>query len=86
MPVLEAFSCGCPVIVSNTSSFPEVADDAALYIDPLDGESIKDAVESVLNNKALRERLIKAGFMRMSSFSWEKTAMETKAVYQTLLS
>lgn len=85
MPILEAFSCGCPVIASNTSSFPEVAADAALYIDPLDIESIRDAVESVMNKKELRVKLINAGLKRVTCFSWEKTAQETKTVYESLL-
>lgn len=85
MPILEAFSCGCPVILSEASSFPEVAGEAALYFNPTDIESIKYAVERVLYDSELRERLVNAGLQRVVNFSWDKTASETMAVYKTLL-
>lgn len=85
MPVLEAFSCGCPVVLSNTSSFPEVAGEAAYYVDPLDGPAIGNAVARLLPNSELRARLIKAGLERVKQFSWEKTANSTMKIYETLV-
>jgi glycosyltransferase involved in cell wall biosynthesis len=86
LPILEAFSSGCPVILSNASSFPEIGGDAAMYFEPYNRESIVRAVEKVLFNERYREELIKKGSERSKLFSWEKTASSTKKVYKTLLS
>jgi glycosyltransferase involved in cell wall biosynthesis len=86
IPVLEAFSCGCPVLVSNTSSLPEVAGDAAIYFDPLDKQSLTYQIERILSDDSLRESLIENGFKRSKLFSWEKTAAATKKVYDMALS
>jgi glycosyltransferase involved in cell wall biosynthesis len=85
LPVLEAFSCGCPVAVSRTSALPEVAGDAALYFDPRNADSIREAVRRVFEDGALREHLRSEGFKQMRNFSWRKTAEETKAVYESVL-
>jgi glycosyltransferase involved in cell wall biosynthesis len=85
LPVLEAFSSGCPVILCNSSSFPEIGGDAAMYFEPHNRESIVDAVEKVLFNERYREELIKKGSDRLKLFSWEKTASSTKKVYDTLV-
>jgi glycosyltransferase involved in cell wall biosynthesis len=69
-PILEAFSCDCPVITSNTSSMPEVAGDAALIIDPSSADQIRNAVISILESKDLKASLIKKGTIRLKSFSW----------------
>ena len=86
IPVLEAFSCVCPTVLSNTSSLPEVGGDAALYFDPADALSICSAVEEVIRNRALREELKRKGFERAKEFSWEKTALQTKEVYRNAVS
>jgi glycosyltransferase involved in cell wall biosynthesis len=85
LPVLEAFSCGCPVILNNSSSLPEIGGDGAIYFNPDNRESIICAVETVLFNEEYREDLIKKGFERLKFFSWEKTAYSTKKVYDNLL-
>ena len=71
LPVLEAFSCGCPVILNNSSSLPEIGGDGAIYFEPGDRESIICAVETVLFNEKYREDLIKKGSERLKFFSWE---------------
>jgi glycosyltransferase involved in cell wall biosynthesis len=86
LPVLEAFSCGCPVAVSRTSALPEVAGNAAVYFDPLDEDSIREAVRKVVGDRALQEDLRSEGFKQARKFSWRKTAEETKAVYESVLS
>lgn len=82
IPILEAFSCGCPAILSNTSSFPEVGGDAATYFNPADKDSIYEAVNSILNNENIRIEMRQKGYERLRLFSWEKTALETQAVYE----
>lgn len=84
IPVLEAFACDCPCIVSDLSSLPEVAGDAALYIDPTSSESINNAIEQVLNDSGLRQELISKGRERLTHFSWQRTAAETIKVYKTI--
>jgi glycosyltransferase involved in cell wall biosynthesis len=86
LPVLEAFSCGCPAIISNSSSLPEIGGDGAGYFNPNDTESIRIAIERVLFDDRYREDLIQKGFERQKFFSWEKTAGSTKNVYNTVLS
>lgn len=85
IPVLEAFACECPLVCSNTSSLPEIAGNAAQYFDPNDEESIREAVGTVLNDKTLRSTLIQKGNERLAFFSWEKTAMQTKEIYRSIL-
>lgn len=84
-PILESFQCGCPLLCSNTSSFPEVAADAALYFDPYDEISIKNSIEKVLNDSNLRKSMIEKGFLQAQKFSWIKTTNETKKVYEKVL-
>lgn len=85
IPVLEAFACDCPAVISNTSSLPEVGGEAVIYFDPLDGESISSSVEKVIYNKELRESLIIKGKEQLKKFSWEKTAQETLSLYRGIL-
>ncbi len=85
IPVLEAFTCGCPVVTSNKSSLPEVAGDAAEYFDPADKMSISSAVKKVIYDHDLRSELKGKGHERLKGFSWEKTANNTKKLYQSIL-
>ncbi|MFZ3031952.1 MAG: glycosyltransferase family 1 protein [Candidatus Moraniibacteriota bacterium] len=80
LPVLEALSLGTPVLTSDNSSLPEVAGDAALYIDPHMIESIASGIERLLNDAALREKLSVAAKDSVGRFSWEhftKVTLET---------
>jgi len=86
IPILEAFGFGCPAILSNTSSLPEIGDDAAQYFDPEDLNSILQTIICVLNNESLRTGMIKKGYERQKLFSWEETALKTKKVYEKVLS
>lgn len=85
IPVLEAFSCGTPVAASNCSSLPEVGGDAVNYFDPYNSNSIKSVVEDILHNKTLQNSLRIRGYQQLKLFSWEKTALKTKEVYDNLL-
>ncbi|GAB4047155.1 glycosyltransferase family 4 protein [Spirosoma litoris] len=85
IPILEAFSCNCPCIVSNTSSFPEVAGKGALYFDPTDSESMATNVERVILDDELRNNLIQNGQQQLRRFSWQHTVNETLGLYENLI-
>lgn len=85
LPVVEAMECGCPVICSNTSSFPEVAGSAALYFDPTNTNEMSKCIDKVISSKKFRENLISSGYLRVKQFSWDKCAKHTKVVYQKAL-
>ncbi len=73
-PVAEAMACGCPVITSNVSSLPEVAGDAGLLVDPESETEIAAAMERIIGDGNVRERLRLAGIGQASRFSWERYA------------
>ncbi|MBE0428827.1 MAG: glycosyltransferase family 4 protein [Thermoleophilia bacterium] len=77
LPPLEAMSSGTPVIVSKSSSLPEVVGDAGLYVNPLDAEELGRAIESVVSDPALAGSLREKGLNRSRQFSWKKTAART---------
>jgi len=81
-PPLEAMACGCPVIVSNQGSLPEVVGDAALLIDPERVDSLIAALDSVMNTAGVRESLVQKGLSRVQEFSWTTAATETLDVYR----
>lgn len=85
IPILDAFSCGLPVVTSNVSSMPEVGGDTALYADPYKTDDIKNKIGLLINDRKLREERIKKGFERVKQFSWEKTAQETAILYRGLV-
>ncbi|MGH2724443.1 MAG: glycosyltransferase family 4 protein [Actinomycetota bacterium] len=77
LPVLEALACGTPVVTSNVSSLPEVAGEAAVYVDPGDVDSIAGGLARVIGDAELRLRLRDAGLAQASRFTWEETARRT---------
>jgi len=85
LPVLEAMGCGCPVICSNVSSLPEVAGDAAVLVDPQDDVRLTMELARVLTSPSLQDELRTQGLARARAFSWDRTAVETVAVYRRLV-
>lgn len=85
LPPLEAMACGCPVVVSNVASLPEVCGDAALYCNPYDPQDIADKIRRIVTDQDLREQLRQKGFERVKQFSWERCAEETIKVIQEVL-
>ncbi len=77
LPVLEAMKYDCPVITSDISSLPEAAGDAALYVNPESVDDIAAKMGKLLEDKKLRQDLIKKGREQIKKFSWEKSAKET---------
>jgi len=82
LPVLEAMACGCPVICSNAASLPEVAGDAALFIDPYEVDGLAAAMDKLVEDSTLRIDLIHKGLERVAQFSWKRAAEETLDVFR----
>jgi len=85
LPVLEGFNAGLPVACSDTTSLPELAGDAAALFDPLDLDSIADAIERVWTDDLFRDLLITRGRQRASRYSWDRVASDTITVYRAAL-
>ena len=73
-PILEAMSHGVPVLGSKRGSIPEIADTAALLVDPLDRDAMASALDRLLADSSLRESLRAMGFDRCRQFTWKRTA------------
>jgi glycosyltransferase involved in cell wall biosynthesis len=81
LPVLEAMQRGVPMASSDAASMPEVGGEAIIYFDPLDVRAMTAAMQDLLTDAGLRERLAAAGIKRARKFSWEATAQGTLASY-----
>lgn len=85
LPVLEAMSCGCPVICSSVSSLPEVGGEAALYCDPMDASTIERRMEEIYGMTESERRSMKENsLLQASRFSWKGHAAELVAVLDDL--
>lgn len=85
LPLLEAMAHGCPVITARNSSLPEVAGDAARYVDPNDHQAMADVLSEVAQDAALRDTLSAAGRTRARGFSWQDAATRTLDLYRSLV-
>lgn len=85
LPPLEAMSVGTPVITSNAASLPEVCGDAAIYVDPMDIESIKNAMQLVLENPSLLNEKIARGKFQCMQFNWAKCGQAHLDLIHSLL-
>jgi len=81
LPIVEAMKAHVPVITSNVSSMPEIAADAALLVDPLSVDSIKNAMERIDKDGQLRQLLIQKGKQRSEQFTWMNTS---KGVWESI--
>ena len=84
-PVLEAMAMGTPVITSNRSSLPEIAENGALLVNPNQVEKIADGIKTILNNPKIKECLIAKGLKQAEKFSWEKTAREWTEITKKMI-
>jgi glycosyltransferase involved in cell wall biosynthesis len=85
LPPLEAMAAGCPCVVSNAASLPEVCGDAALYCDPRDASSIAARLLEIATNDSARACLIGKGRERARQFTWKRCAEDTVALLEQTL-
>ena len=82
LPLVEAMNCGCPAIISNVSSLPEVANGSALMADPSSVEQISHCMRSIYEDSSLREELSKKALNEVRRYSWDSAARDTLDVYR----
>lgn len=84
LPPLEAMAHGTPVVTSNTSSLPEVLDQAALLVNPENVFDIARGIRQALTDEALRQELIRRGYAQLRKYSWERSAQQVLDVYRAV--
>lgn len=85
LPILEAMSCGCPVVTSKEGSIPEIAGNAAINVDAYSIDSISQGIHEVFDNLSLQKELSEKGIKQSKKFTWHKTAGETMRVYRSVI-
>ena len=86
LPILEAMACGVPAIVSDASSLPEVAGEAALVISPKEQGIWTAAIRDLLGDPNRQSQMVAGGFLRARQFGWKRSAEQLSAVLQRILS
>jgi glycosyltransferase involved in cell wall biosynthesis/MoaA/NifB/PqqE/SkfB family radical SAM enzyme len=81
LPIVEAMSCGCPIITCHNSSIPEVAGAAAIYVSDIDPQELAEALVTV-RQPDVRTGLIKTGLLQAAKFSWQKMAAIVRSVLE----
>lgn len=82
LPVMEAMACGVPVLTSRSSSLTEIAEGAAVLVDPEDEPALAEGLVSLATDETLRASLRARGLERASRYTWERTARETAQAYR----
>lgn len=82
LPALEAMACGTPLILSRSSSLPEIGGEAARYFIPGDSDDLERVIADLLDDSSLTADLVEAGVARAAAFTWRRAAEETAAVYE----
>lgn len=85
MPILEAFASRCPVILSDTSCFPEIAGEAGVYFNPDSIDEIEKKIASVIYDGHYRQEITARGMKALDNYSWQKTAAATAEVYDKVI-
>lgn len=85
MPILEAWAHHCPVALSNTSCFPEIAGDAGMYFNPNEEEEMYDVMRQLTESENKRKELIERGNIRVRLFSWQESVRKHIEVYRSLV-
>lgn len=84
MPVMEAMASGCPVLTADRYGTKEIAEGAAVLVDPESVDDIAAGIDRLLNDTQLRSRIRTAGFERAREFTWQRTASEVLQVLENL--
>jgi glycosyltransferase involved in cell wall biosynthesis len=84
LPVLEAMSCGVPVIASDSSSLTEILGDAGILVDPLNPAELMRAILQITSDQDLRDSYIAKGTARAENYTWASTAQRTLECYKSL--
>lgn len=84
VPVIEAMACGIPVVTSNCAAMPEVAGDAAIFIEPTCVDGIEHAMRTVLKKENVRLHLKNLGLERAKLFSWSASATKLYSIFEKL--
>lgn len=85
LPVVEAMACGTPVITSNVTSLPEIAGDAALFVDPYSLDEIVSAMNKIVDDQGLRYQMIDKGLKQSRKFSWDITVKKIMDVIDSII-
>ena len=85
IPILEAMSAGCPIILTDNSSFPEIAGEAGIYFELNNEIDLREKVDSIWNSEQMRIKYKQKGFEQAQKFTWQRTAKETLNVYKKAL-
>lgn len=85
LPILEAMSCGCPVVASRGGSLVEVVGEAGSYVDPYDVDSIAKGISEVFNGRNLQKELSRKGIIQAKKFTWRETVEKTIDVYSSTM-
>lgn len=84
LPALEAMACGAPVIAPNTTSFPEILGNTALLIDPLNAVEISIAMQKIMDDRQLANKLTERGSQHVKDFTWAQTAEKTQSLLENV--
>lgn len=85
LPILEALKCGVPVICSDIEIHREIARESVVYTDPYNENDLSKKIELLLTDNTLSKKLIRSGKKLNKIYTWDKTAKETKNVYDKVL-
>ena len=86
IPILEAYSCSCPTLLAESSCFPEIGANGALYFENGNKSQLIDQLNRILNDKNLVNELKDNGAKRLTDFSWQKTVEQHMDVYKRVIS
>lgn len=84
LPVLEAFSCGVPVVAAKTQALVEIAEGAALFADPKNPKDFSEKIKLLMKDKIMSAEFVRKGLEKAKEFSWEKTAKKTFEIYEKI--
>jgi glycosyltransferase involved in cell wall biosynthesis len=85
IPIVEAMSCGCPVVASNTGALSELSEGAAILCDPLDDKQFSKGIFDILTSEEIMENCRKKGLIKAKNYSWSNTAKQTIDIFNKLV-